>query len=233
MPIEPEQIQERHKHVARSRTFRNLRTSFNLGGKRVFDVGCGFGEYLTHFGIGSIGITTTPSEVQYAKSCGLPVTLGNAEALDDTHFSVAFEAVWANNLFEHLLAPHAFLMSLKRHITPNAHLVLGVPVIPVLPALMRLRRFRGALASNHINFFTRRTLRLTIERAGWVVKDIRPFYFENALMDRLFAPFAPHLYLIAENDTNFTYPAKKVSEWEGDARYASLLAIARPRPSKI
>ena len=223
--IEPDAaILARHASVARSHTFRHIPEALPLGRSRVLDVGCGYGEYLAHFGKGRIGITTTSAEVAYGERHGLSIREGNAEALDRAMFGERFEYVWTNNRFEHLVAPHAFLMSLKSVISDSGRLILGVPVVPFVPTLMRERHFRGALASNHINFFTLDTLRLTVERTGRTVEDIRPFYATAPLVDRLASRIAPHLYVVARNDPTFSYPVKKVKEWQDEPHYAGLLA---------
>lgn len=224
---------ERRAAVTQSRSFRLILSALGLEKERVLDVGCGYGEYLAHFGPGSVGITTTSREVAYGAHAGFDIRMGNAEALASLELPALFDAVWANNLFEHLLSPHAFLMELKAVLKPGGRLVLGVPITLAAPMLVRLARFRGALASNHIGFYTRHTLRVTVERAGWKVVAIRPFVFRNALLDRLCAPFAPHLYLVAENDTSFAYPEKKRNEWRGDSRYARLLALGGQSPAVI
>ena len=211
--------------VSKSRTFANLRTSHGLGEKSVLDLGCGHGQYLKHFGLGSVGITTASDEVDYGATQGLDIRFGNAERLDQASLGKRFEAVWANNLFEHLLAPHAFLMHLKKTVTDDGLLLLGVPVFPVLPGLTRFTRFRGVFASNHINFFTRRTLRFTVERAGWKVLDVRGFFFKNRFLDGLACLVAPHMYVVAKNNTAFVYPPKKYHEWFEDEHYADLLRI--------
>jgi SAM-dependent methyltransferase len=86
---------------------------------------------------GSVGITTAEEEVAFGKENNLNIKIGNAERLDP---SVGhFEAFWANNLYEHLLSPHAFLMNLKRLSKHDTLLILGVPVVPKIVALMNLR----------------------------------------------------------------------------------------------
>lgn len=218
---------KRFPPVATSRTFNRILDSFGLRAKKTLDIGCGYGEYLVNFGRGSCGITTTAAEVEYAESKGLDIVKGNAERVDELGLADSFDAVWANNLFEHLLAPHSFLIRLKKVAGPEGLLILGVPVIPAVPAMMRLKAFRGALAVAHVNFFTRASLKLTVERAGWHVSEIRPFIFSNKALDRLASSFAPHLYVVARNSADFKYDTKKLKEWKDDPHYQNILDITR------
>lgn len=220
------EVEGRHKDVGRSKTFERARTALTLKDKVVLDTGCGYGEYLTFFGRGSVGLTTTLHEVEYGQKEGIDIRQGNVEKLDELSFPQLFDAVWANNIFEHLLSPHAFLITLKPIVKKDGEVILGVPMVPMVPSLMQIKKFRGALASNHINFFSIHTLRLTIERAGWKVKEMRPFIFSNKFLDILVSPFAPHIYAVATNDGEFRYPPKKLKEWESDTHYERLLKIA-------
>jgi SAM-dependent methyltransferase len=217
----------RFKPVRESKTFNRILDILRLRSKKVFDMGCGYGEYLVHFGEGSMGITTTVAEVEYGKQRNIRIIQGNVERIDELNElkNEQFEGMWANNLFEHLLSPHAFLIKLKLISVDGALLVLGVPVVPRVATLMTVGKFRGALAGAHINFFTRETLRLTVERAGWRVKQVRPFIFSNYFLDMLASFFAPHLYVVASNDGTFTYPTKKLKEWQDDEHYKQMLEI--------
>lgn len=220
-------IEQRFEKVAHSRTFSTLLDIFQLRNKKILDLGCGYGEYLTLFGKGSVGITTTQEEVSYGDKHDLKIVLGNVEEISELDIGNEFEAIWGNNLFEHLLSPHAFLMHLKTVSTNKTLLILGVPVIPKVVFLIRSKYFRGALASNHINFFTQTTLRLAVERAGWSVLCTRPFIFRNKWLDFMVRPFAPHMYIVARNDDSFVYPQKKLKEWKGQRLYASLLKLTK------
>ncbi|CAN5165813.1 hypothetical protein BH11PAT1_BH11PAT1_1570 [soil metagenome] len=213
------------KRIDRSRTFDNILSIYYLRDKKVLDIGCGHGQYLKHFGAGSAGITTAPDEVQFGKENNLKIMLGNAESLYKVDFNTQFEGFWANNLFEHLLSPHAFLMNLKKFSTPESLCIIGVPVVPKFAWLINIRQWRGTLASNHVNFFTDTTLGLTVERAGWDVIEVRPFIFKNKFLDMLAKPFAPHMYAVAKNNADFKYPPKKVHEWIDDPYYKDLLTI--------
>ena len=172
-----------------------------------------------------MGVTSTSEEVSFGSRNQLNIIKGNAEEIVKLNIETKFDVVWANNLFEHLLSPHAFLVKLKTLSSSNTSLILGVPVIPMFYFLTHLKFWRGMLASNHINFFNYHSLKLTIERAGWKVKFARPYIFKSPLLDRIIARLAPHLYFVCENNAEYKYPEKKVKEWEGEAYYKDLLKI--------
>lgn len=216
-------INQRFKNTNASRTFKRIVRVFAMHEKAVLDLGCGFGEYLTIFGKGSVGITTKMLEVEEGKKRGLDIMFGNIEEMEKLNIKNKFDIVWANNFFEHILSPHAFLSKLRRVVASETTLILGVPVVPAVTQLLHIRKFRGSLANSHINFFTRKTLILTVERAGWTVVDIRPYVVSFAPTDRLLGLIAPHLYVVAKCDESFRYAEKKLKEWEGVPYYDSFL----------
>jgi len=202
------------EQVKRSRTFTNLRERFDLAHKKVLDIGCSEGHYLQLFGAGSLGVTIIPEHVEDGKKRGLNIKVANVE---DPAFSVpdVYDVVWANNLFEHMNAPHPFLHRMRDVLAPDGFLILGVPIIPIIPFLTRLKKFRGAFAVSHVNFFSRRTLVETVRAAGWDVKEARLFFFKNPLLDLPFTLIAPHLYVVATRKKDFSYAEKRLRSLEG------------------
>ncbi len=212
--------------MKKSKTFNKISNNFDLKNKKVLDIGCGEGDFLINFGGGSLGITTTQDEVDFGKENNRNIILGNAELIDQLSIDNNFEVIWANNLFEHILSPHSFLIKLKKISKTNTILILGVPVIPKLNFLLNINKFRGSLASNHISFFDKKSLELTVERAGWKIKEVRSFVFGISFLDKIFTLiFSPHIYIIAENISDFRYPEKKIKEWEGENYYRELINI--------
>lgn len=219
-------IEKTDARIYASTTFAYIAKRYSLKEKRVLDIGCGYGGYMQRFGAQSVGITTRAEEVAYGRIKGRDIRIGNAEHLYEVlHEGETFDVIWCNNILEHLLSPHTFLMQLKKFAHADTVLIIGTPVIPALSILTRLQKFRGALASVHINFFNYVTYPTTIRYAGWNIREVRSFFFKNTALDYVTHFFAPHLYVIAENNTIFTYPPKKVTEWEEDARFKSLLDI--------
>jgi 2-polyprenyl-3-methyl-5-hydroxy-6-metoxy-1,4-benzoquinol methylase len=207
-------IQKRFDGVARSKTFRNIVETFTLDKKAVLDIGCSFGEFLAHFGDGSVGISISHEEVAYGKAEGLDIRYGNIEE-GDLVLTEQFDVIFANNIFEHLYSPHDFLNKIKKHLKPEGILILGVPCIPKMVSLTHIRKFRGAFAEQHINFFTRDTLLHTVMRAGWIPQMARGFRFKNSVVDTLLNPIYPHFYVIATIDTDFHYTEKRMKELAG------------------
>jgi SAM-dependent methyltransferase len=204
----------RFNNVAKSTTFNNILSQFSLHDKVVLDIGCANGEFLRHFGKGSVGLTITPEEVEEGHRRGLDVRMANIEE-DELLFDHKFDAIFANNIFEHMQSPHNFLIKIKAYLKEGGILILGVPCIPYISPLMRLRKFRGVLASLHINFFTRRTLMLTVEFAGWRVMQARGFRIRNRMLDYLLNPIYPHFYVVAQADPDFAYSPKRLKELAG------------------
>jgi len=207
-------IEKRFEAVGRSTTFRNIVRAFDLGNKAVLDIGCSYGEHLAHFGKGSVGVTIVKEEALYGKTKGLDTRYGNIE---DEAFVIPekFDAIFCNNLLEHLYSPHAFLVKLRNYLKENGTLVLGVPCIPKIASLVAFTKFRGSLAEAHINFFTKETLTTTVERAGYRVRSIRGFHFSNPALDHLIDPVYPHFYAEALPIKDFRYTEKRMKELHG------------------
>lgn len=206
-------IDKRFVAAERSKTFRNLLSTFNLREKAVLDIGCSYGEHLAHFGKRSTGLTIETAEVTEGIRRGLDIREANAE--DDFTLDRTYDAVYSSNLLEHLYAPHAFLYKVRDVLKPDGILILGVPVVPFPSILLRFRKFRGSLATQHINFFVAKTLRLTVERAGWKVQTVRGFHIKNGFLDRCIGMIYPHLYVIATPEHTFSYSEKRQRELAG------------------
>ena len=130
-------IEERFDNVSASKTFYNMVRYLNLNEKSVLDIGCSYGEFLIHFGRGSIGLTISHEEVNYGKNKGLEIRYGNIES-EDLSLKEKFDVIFANNIFEHLYSPHRFLINCKIILKPGGILVLGVPCIPTLCFLLHI-----------------------------------------------------------------------------------------------
>lgn len=213
-----EKIEKRFVNVSASKTFGNIVVHFGLKEKKVLDIGCSYGEFLAHFGPGSVGVSIEKEEVAYGAKRGLDIHYGNIES-DEFVLEEKFDVIFANNIFEHLYSPHHFLITIKKYLKPDGVLILGVPCVPKIVSLLRINKFHGALATGHINFFTKTTLRFSVLRAGWNVHSLRGFRFRHAFIDHLLDIIYPHFYVTATNDPDFEYPEKRLRELVGYTSY--------------
>jgi 2-polyprenyl-3-methyl-5-hydroxy-6-metoxy-1,4-benzoquinol methylase len=241
MALTQKQIQRQEgkdAHILKSTTFEFICTTYDLGHKRVLDIGCGYGGYMQRFGPKSVGVTTREEEVEYGKLKGRDVRIGNAELLKESiRQDERFDVIWCNNIFEHLLSPHAFLVKLKEFAHEDTLLILGTPIVPIFPLMRRLPRFGGAISHSHINFFNYITYTATVQYAGWKQLSLRSFFFKNKILDAVTHYIAPHLYMIAKNDASYRYSVKKAAEWLEDPYYKEMLDImgyesSIPHPTK-
>lgn len=174
-PAETQRIY--HKFFARpSRTNRILVEQYGLGQKRVLELGMAYGQGVIHFGAGSVGLDINPKYVAFAQSIGLEAQVSNVEDGLPT-FEHPFEALLCANLLEHIVAPHLLLMRFRPLLAADGLLCIKVPVTPPAWVAKLYRRVAVPLwnidhdfdYSEHINFFTFRTLAWTLERAGYEV----------------------------------------------------------------
>ncbi len=174
---------------------------YRLDRLRTLDVACGSGLHLRHLAPGSVGLDMNPQVAP-----GLPVRPWNVDEGIPGDLWGSFDAVWCSNFLEHVLAPHQFLIELRRALKPSGWLFV------VVPSTHRLRRgpWLGAYAADHVNFFTPHTLRLTAERAGYDVEAVAAPSFPRlpAAMARAMASIGPVLFLAARLIDGFQYPAK-------------------------
>lgn len=145
-------------------------------GASVLDAGCGSGvfcAFLTQLGYRVIGVDISFTAVTKAKA-----------AVPTGHFKVAsleaglpfakgeFAAVWCTEVLEHLFDVHAALAELNRVLVQDGLMVLTAPYHGLLKnlaiALFGFERHYNPCLS-HIRFYTRKSLRACLGRAGFAV----------------------------------------------------------------
>lgn len=140
----------------------------------VLDIGCGDFVHLTSFAPGSIGMDGR----ELMPPAGYHFLRWNFEEeitglLRSSGYQTRVATILCNDVLEHVLAPHLLLLNLRRALADDGLLFLGVPLVNAF-AFPRLQTrsnifnyFCGFLSQDHLNFFSFRTLRLTVEFAGF------------------------------------------------------------------
>lgn len=91
---------------------------------RSLDVGCGVGDFLYMYK-NIVGVDINNDCVNYCKSKGLNVLLMDIDILpfDDN----SFDSIILDNVLEHIENPSTILSEIKRVLTSNGTLLIGVP----------------------------------------------------------------------------------------------------------
>lgn len=142
--------------------------------ERLLEVGCGTGFFLDtarSMGIERLtGVDPNPWAVAQARARTLDVRLGSLEALDhDEHFDAAVML----DVIEHITDPVPFLARLRQHLNPGGRLLIMTPNIRSLLALSSGRRWVSFKIPEHVYYYSPRSIRSLLERAGYDVLSTR------------------------------------------------------------
>jgi 2-polyprenyl-3-methyl-5-hydroxy-6-metoxy-1,4-benzoquinol methylase len=162
------------------------RREFLLGavrsGQRVLDLGCGagwFAQALAEQGAELVAADVAEEPLRQARrrvpglsACRLP--LHGPWPLQDTSFDV----VWAGEVIEHVADTAAWLSEVRRVLRSGGSFVLSTPDhgrLALLRLALRPRAFDGHFdpRSDHLRFYSRRTLTALLEEFGFRDIEVR------------------------------------------------------------
>jgi len=144
---------------------------YGLRGRRVVDVGCGDGAYLSHLGeAGAVAAGIEPSRRsrELAQSRGLrvfPGYVGTASPVPEG----PYDGFVTRAVLEHVFDLHDFLLGIRASLTTDA---AGLVEVPSLEQALEHQRFYDFFP-DHLNYFSQRTLRVALEINGFIVDAIQ------------------------------------------------------------
>jgi 2-polyprenyl-3-methyl-5-hydroxy-6-metoxy-1,4-benzoquinol methylase len=163
-----------------------LRRDFLLAhvraGETLLDVGCGAGEFsaaLAAAGATPIAVDVAREALRRARerTPGLDARLwlpGDPLPLEDNRA----DAIWAGEVIEHVADVAPWLSELRRVLRPGGALLLSTPHHgpgTLLTLALSRRRFERHFEprSDHVRFFSPRTLRALLDDLGFDVDEMR------------------------------------------------------------
>lgn len=151
-------------------------------GDRVLDLGCGAGRFVAALraaGADPVGVEVTEAALERARRVAPGADLRRAEpdgSLPLAHGSV--DLVWCSEVLEHVADTGHLLLEARRVLRPGGRLLVTVPFHGrVQAALIALSRFESHFdpLGEHLRFYTARSLRRTLEHAGFDAVRVRPW----------------------------------------------------------
>lgn len=168
--------------------------------RRTIEFGCGnggFSELLKQkYKCEAWGVDIDPDSVKNAEKVIDKAICGDAyeiiEILPEKHF----DYVICNDFIEHIYSPEKFFKNLRKCLTDDAVLVCSLPNVRYFNHFKRYffmkdwkYREEGILDNTHLRFFTKRSMKRSINEWGFqinLIKGLQPtktvfFYFFNIL----------------------------------------------------
>jgi len=165
----------------REKHYGDLVQRFGLVGKKVFECGCGQGEFLElwrKFPVQVYGVEHSPEYVAAARSKGLLVQQGFIGSADDLLADGPFDAFTSFNFLEHQPDPNGMLQGIARNLTACG---CGLITVPNLDYIVDHNAYYE-LIIDHLLYFSRKTFTAILERNGFRVVG-----FDETLGDTLCA----------------------------------------------
>jgi SAM-dependent methyltransferase len=149
-------------------------------GERVLDLGCGAGRFLAALagaGAEPVGVEVSAAALARARRNAPEAELAlvaPGEALPLDHRSV--DVVWCSEVLEHVADTAGLLLEVRRVLRPGGRLLVTVPYHGrVQGAMIAALRFEAHFdpVGEHLRFFTRRSLAVTLRGAGFEPVRVR------------------------------------------------------------
>ena len=171
-----------------SRYYRNPRPDLvdyvPVGTERLFDVGCGCGDFGRMLKMNNriqqaFGIELIERAYETAKHSLDGVLLGNIETLELPFEDRYFDCIVMADVLEHLINPTATLVKLERVLAEDGLLVLSIPNVRFYEVISMLGNGRwhyadaGIMDRTHLRFFTATEMQELIRNAGFEVLHIQ------------------------------------------------------------
>ena len=153
-----------------------------LQGRKVLEVGCGRGEYLSllrEAGADASGIEHLPASVAACHAAGLPVVEGFIDGPDTRLASAPFDGFAILNFLEHIPTAHLTLRGIAANLADGA---TGLVEVPNFDMILTAGLF-AEFIPDHLFYFTRQTLTTLLESNGFEVLDCRPEWHDYVLSD--------------------------------------------------
>ena len=153
---------------AKHRQFSAFIERHGLQGKKIIEVGCGRGEFLSilhKLPVEAYGIEYSEKSVLCCRDSGLRVSQGYPDAMSADITGAPFHAFFLLMFLEHMPDPNVSLRAISRQLAPMA---VGLIEVPNFDMMVRNRLFSEFIA-DHLMYFSQETLEITLRLNGFEV----------------------------------------------------------------
>jgi len=224
---------------AKSRQFSHFITRYGLTGKKVLEIGCGRGEFLSllaRLPVNAFGVEFSENSVSLCQQSGLQVSRGYPDTNSPDFPDAPFDAFMLLMFLEHMPDPNASLRAIRRQLVPNG---IGLIEVPNFDMMIRERLF-SEFISDHLLYFTRETLETTLKTNGFEVIDkqeLRDDYVISFVVKKRepldLSAFSTYQDRLTEQLQRFikSIPSGRIAVWGAGHQALAVLALSGIAPA--
>ena len=234
------------RNLLRYRLIRKYR-----GSGKIYDIGCGFGHFLLtgkQLGYDVSGVEMSRVNASYVRdTLGIRIDEGDFLAKKE---GTGYDILTLWDVLEHVDAADRLIEKASAMVRPGGYLFIQVPALDSFLASV-LKHNWWAVGLDHVNYFSRRTVRLLLNRYGFeVVKTASSIELKNilvyVLLPKLKSGRRTPQMTTADRQREFNRMTpkspwrRKIMVWLHDAAYTcfsflgigdEMIVVARKRPS--
>ena len=180
----------------RKRQFNSFVKKYSLIGKKVIEIGCGCGEYLSiinRSGVKAYGLEESKESVTQCVKNGLRVSRGFLQSSTDRLNNAPFDAFFILSFLEHLPDPNATLRGIYNNLADNA---VGLVEVPNFDMILQKKLF-SEFIGDHLFYFTKETLSSALKQNGFEVigcNEVWQKYMISAIVKKREKTDLSHFY---------------------------------------
>ncbi len=214
--------------------FRAWVERYRLTSKKILEVGCGRGEYLSllkECAVDAHGLEYAAASVECCHQQGLSVVRGFPGRDGSRLPSAPFDAFLCLNFLEHWPDPNAVFHGIKSNLVEGG---IGLVEVPNFDMIVQKGLFSEFIA-DHLLYFNRQTLSFTLQRNGFDVLECEPVwhdYILSAVVKKRVRTdlgfFGTHRAHITKELDAFIarFPNGKVAVWGAGHQALAVLSLA-------
>jgi len=217
----------------RRKQFSSFVKKYLLKGKKVIEIGCGCGEYLSimrQSGVEAYGLEQAEESVQQCVKNGLKVSRGFVQSSTYRLNYAPFDAFFMLNFLEHLPDPNTTLRGICNNLTDGA---IGLVEVPNFDMMLRNKLF-SEFIGDHLFYFTKETLGSTLKQNGFEIIDCNEVwhdYIISAVVKKRGKIDVSHFYKYQAQLKNeieeyiSRYENKKVAIWGAGHQALAIISL--------
>jgi 2-polyprenyl-3-methyl-5-hydroxy-6-metoxy-1,4-benzoquinol methylase len=150
--------------------FQDFVKTYGLAGRKVIEIGCGKGEYLSIMeaaGAVAYGLEYSGESVDVCRQNGLKVTAGYIENESFALKAAPFDAFFILNFLEHMPDPKRVLKGICNNLGVGG---IGLVEVPNFDMILQKNLF-SEFIGDHLYYFTRETLSLALQLSGFEILE--------------------------------------------------------------